>query len=43
MFVHWLGIESGLTLILEFLLGAAVVVAAGVRLARYGDLSLIHI
>lgn len=37
MFVHWLGIESGLTLILEFLLGAAVVVAGGVRLARYGD------
>jgi len=37
MFVHWLEIESGLTLLIEFLLCALVVFVAGSRLSRYGD------
>ncbi|GAH38709.1 unnamed protein product, partial [marine sediment metagenome] len=37
MFAHWFGLESGLWLLVEFLLCAGVVVVAGVKLAHYGD------
>ncbi len=37
MFAHWLGIETGLTLAVEFLLCALVVFLAGSKLSRYAD------